>query len=183
LSEFRWYKHVNKSEPITQGDFINKCPVAVPVNVFFDDPEKDKVDLVKYNVIIMSQACDLSNEKIDMVLVCPVWPLTAFGEQSDFFKSTNGKNSLRKGEVSGYHLLNVCDIAGFENEYLVVDLRNVYGVDFKFLTDFAQDQDRLRLLPPYREHLSQAFARFFMRVGLPLDIPKFISDKDKKKSV
>jgi hypothetical protein len=24
----------------------------------------------------------------------------------------------------------------------------------------------LRLLPPYREHLSQAFARFFMRVGL-----------------
>lgn len=25
----------------------------------------------------------------------------------------------------------------------------------------------LYLLPPYREHLSQAFARFFMRVGLP----------------
>ena len=29
------------------------------------------------------------------------------------------------------------------------------------------------LLPPYREHLSQAFARFFMRVGLPLDIAPF----------
>jgi hypothetical protein len=29
------------------------------------------------------------------------------------------------------------------------------------------------LLPPYREHLSQAFARFFMRVGLPVDIPPF----------
>jgi hypothetical protein len=25
----------------------------------------------------------------------------------------------------------------------------------------------------YREHLSQAFARFFMRVGLPIDIQKF----------
>jgi len=33
--------------------------------------------------------------------------------------------------------------------------------------------NRLRLLPPYREHLAQAFARFFMRVGLPADIPKF----------
>jgi hypothetical protein len=29
-----------------------------------------------------------------------------------------------------------------------------------------------RLLPPYREHLSQSFARYFMRVGLPVDIPK-----------
>ena len=26
--------------------------------------------------------------------------------------------------------------------------------------------------PPYREHLAQAFARFFMRVGLPIDIPE-----------
>ncbi len=32
---------------------------------------------------------------------------------------------------------------------------------------------RLRLLPPYREHLAQGFARFFMRVGLPVDIPAF----------
>ncbi len=31
-------------------------------------------------------------------------------------------------------------------------------------------QPRLRLLPPYREHLSQAFARFFMRVGLPVQV-------------
>ncbi|MBD5492017.1 MAG: hypothetical protein HDR16_07880 [Lachnospiraceae bacterium] len=29
---------------------------------------------------------------------------------------------------------------------------------------------RLRLCPPYREHLSQAFARYFMRVGLPVNI-------------
>lgn len=30
--------------------------------------------------------------------------------------------------------------------------------------------EHLRLLPPYREHLSQAFARYFMRVGLPQDL-------------
>jgi len=37
----------------------------------------------------------------------------------------------------------------------------------------ARADDRLRLLPPYREHLSQAFARYFMRVGLPQDIRPF----------
>jgi hypothetical protein len=31
---------------------------------------------------------------------------------------------------------------------------------------------RPQLLPPYREHLSQAFARFFMRVGLPTPVAK-----------
>ena len=29
------------------------------------------------------------------------------------------------------------------------------------------------IIPPIREHLSQAFARFFMRVGLPFNIPPF----------
>jgi hypothetical protein len=58
--------------------------------------------------------------------------------------------------------------------YLVVDFRNVYSVSFDFLTEWVQRKGRrLRLLSPYREHLSQAFARFFMRVGLPVDIPPF----------
>lgn len=38
---------------------------------------------------------------------------------------------------------------------------------------FLRQPKRLRLLPPYREHLAQAFARSFMRVGLPIDIPVF----------
>lgn len=32
---------------------------------------------------------------------------------------------------------------------------------------------RWRLQPPFLEHYSQAFARFFMRVGLPSAIPKY----------
>jgi hypothetical protein len=35
---------------------------------------------------------------------------------------------------------------------------------------------RLRLRPPYREYLAQAFARYFMRVGLPLDANAFESE-------
>ena len=93
---------------------------------------------------------------------------------SDFFKSRKGKEALRQGNVPGYHLLNKCEIDGFETEYLVVDFRSVYSVPFAFLVELARKKGkRLRLLPPYREHLSQAFARFFMRVGLPVDIPSF----------
>ena len=59
-------------------------------------------------------------------------------------------------------------------DYLLVDFRTVYGVHFDTLLDLIRKSTRrLRLLPPYREHLSQGFARFFMRVGLPVEIPPF----------
>ena len=59
-------------------------------------------------------------------------------------------------------------------EVRVVDFRRVYSLPVTFLRRRAtQCGNRIRLLPPYREHLSQAFARFFMRVGFPVDIPPF----------
>ena len=53
----------------------------------------------------------------------------------------------------------------------IVDFGRIFSLPKVFLRQFAATQEkRLRLCPPYREHLSQAFARFFMRVGLPQDI-------------
>ena len=51
----------------------------------------------------------------------------------------------------------------------VVDFHEIYTVPKAFLEKLlcTRKQARLRLRPPYREHLSQAFARYFMRVGLP----------------
>jgi hypothetical protein len=72
------------------------------------------------------------------------------------------------------HLLSASDFAGTVSEIRVVDFRRVSALPLTFLrTRVLTQQRRLRLLPPYREQLSQAFARFFMRVGLPVDIPAF----------
>jgi hypothetical protein len=56
--------------------------------------------------------------------------------------------------------------------YQIVDFHEVFSIPLDFLQAWirSKNTNRLRLLPPYREHLSQAFARFFMRVGLPNDI-------------
>jgi hypothetical protein len=71
-------------------------------------------------------------------------------------------------------LLNRCNLTGFETDYLICDFRSLFGVHLTTLNDLAAQQSpRLRLLPPYREHLAQAFARFFIRVGLPIDVPPF----------
>ena len=172
MEKYQWYEIIDGKEPLLQGDFINSCPIVIPPTAI--ESAKVSAEVIEYDVAIMSQSCDLEQKKIDLVLVCPVWFLSEFEGRSKFFREKSGKEALRQGNVPGYHLLNKCEIKEFERDYLVVDFRSVYSVPFDFILELARKMERrVRLLPPYREHLSQAFARFFMRVGLPVDIPAF----------
>ncbi len=172
MGKYPWYETVSGEEDLWQGDIINLCPIVVPFGTI--ELGTMSAEVIEYDVVVMSQTCDLVQRKLDLVLVCPIWHLSEFENRSDFFKSRTGKEALRRGNAPGYHLLNKCETEGFETDYLVVDFRSVYSVPFDFLVGLAERRgERLRLLPPYREHLSQAFARFFMRVGLPVDIPPF----------
>jgi len=70
--------------------------------------------------------------------------------------------------------LNRCELLGAESDFLVVDFRILFGIKLKSIQELTVGKpSRFGLLPPYREHLAQAFARYFMRVGLPTDIPGF----------
>lgn len=171
--EYPWYEIVDGDEDLLQGDFIRDCPVVIPPS---ETSAGQEVELAvnNYDVIVMSQSCDLVQRNVDLVLVSPFWSLTEFGKKNPHYGTPKGKEALRRGYLPGYHLLDRCQIDGFETDYLVVDFRAVYGVPFDFILEEARKSGRrLRLLPPYREHLSQAFARFFMRVGLPVNIPSF----------
>jgi len=140
--------------------------------------EKDTtplIDIRQYDIVIISQSCDLEQNKLDIVLVCPYISLQVFFEllpQNEQTTKAKRKHfdKLKQGLQPNYHLLNKGEEFGIA-EHLVVDFRNVYGVHLDFLKEHVKETDvRIRLLPPYREHLSQGFARFFMRVGLPQSV-------------
>src|ERR1700688_3434181 len=114
----------------------------------------------------MSHSCDLAHDKLPMIQVCPFWELEVLGQQVEYFRGKRGREEIRRGNVAGYHLLNACPLTELPTGFLVVDFRSqfaVNGLTLKLLA--AGQQPRLRLLPPYREHLAQALARFYMRVG------------------
>jgi hypothetical protein len=68
--------------------------------------------------------------------------------------------------IEGLHLLASPTEPANNRGALVVDFREIYSLPFDDLVSRApQFGPRWRL--PYLEHFSQAFARFFMRVGLP----------------
>jgi hypothetical protein len=79
---------------------------------------------------------------------------------------------IANGYVWNQAFLSRSEIPGLTTEIRVVDFHDVFTVPRSFLETLLESRRlrRLRLLPPYREHLSQAFARFFMRVGLPQPI-------------
>lgn len=169
--KYPWYQSINEGD-LQQGDIIDNCPIVIPPqNIDFEKEAKFKINLI--NSVVLTQSCDLINGKSEIVLVCPYYKLDSFLDKLGI-SSKNKKKSkigeLIKGRLHSYHLLNK-DEEKEINDYLVVDFRNVYGVKFNVLQDLVRKlKERKRLLPPYREHLSQAFARYFMRVGLPQDI-------------
>jgi len=173
---YPWYLSLNNSNELLQGDLLSQCPIVLPpLNI--EAIEDEGVEIETYNVVVMSQSCDLENAKVKFVLVCPFFTFQEYtsslptDEQRSKKAVSKAFANLNQGIQPNYHLLNKDPEKGLD-DYLVVDFRNVYSVHVDFLRGFAgRLSSRTRLLPPYREHLSQAFARFFMRVGLPQNIP------------
>ncbi len=130
------------------------------------------------DAVILSQSCDLALradgdcEATD-VLLCPFFDKAAFSSHPTYRKD-EAWEEVRKGRRPFYHVLNQCKVPGHEQDFALIDFHALFTLSTPLVREFAkQAGDRLRLLPPYREHLSQAFARLFMRVGLPADIPVF----------
>jgi hypothetical protein len=57
------------------------------------------------DVVVLSQACDILNEKIDSIVVCPRWPLSKLIEENRHFLASKARENLRQGKEPSYHLL------------------------------------------------------------------------------
>jgi hypothetical protein len=176
---YPWYEIIQNHGDITQGDIIKDCYIPMPNEQFYfsllkgDKTVSGPINVSNTDVIILSQACDIDHAQIDSIIVCPIWPLFNLVSRSEYYKSKVGKENLRQGKEPAYHLLNEHNSGSYKMPLSIVDFHRIYSLPKDFITNIAnQNCPRLRLLPPYREHLSQAFARYFMRVGLPIDIPK-----------
>jgi hypothetical protein len=122
--------------------------------------------------IVMTQTCDLTNMKNGLVALCPIRSLTKYEDGNPAFRKKGIWEEVRKGRREGLHLLASAEFPDRGREALVIDFREIYSLPIEYLTHRAASvPSRWRLNSPYLEHFSQAFARFFMRVGLPSPVP------------
>ena len=180
LQAYPWFGVIEGDE-LEQGDILESCPVFLPppdLDVHAERPTNATVQWKEQDLIVMSQSCDLVKGRrgIEDVLLCAIWKRSEF-TGGHFLEKDSEMENARKGRFPKVHVLAASTIPGLEREVRVVDFQRVYSLPVPFVRKRAGMARRLRLLPPYREHLSQSFARFFMRVGLPIDIPSFTPKK------
>lgn len=181
---YPWYA-IAEGDVIEQGDIFEDCPIFLPsadIRLPTNEQPELKADFrwELQDVIVLSQSCDLvkDREKLKDVLLCALWKRSELTEGP--LAKDDGMEAARLGRMPGFHVLGESGLEGFARETSIVDFRRVHSLPVPYIRKRAESAPRLRLLPPYREHLSQAFARFFMRVGLPVDIPSFIAQKAKR---
>lgn len=165
---------VKVNEPtLRQGDYLPNCHVPI----FLDPtvgPEPQNVPIDVFNLIIITQSCDLEQSKVRLVAMCPIFPIGDFEKRNIEFKKKGRWNEVRKGRVEGLHMLGAQNNPTNNREAFVVDFREIYSLPFEYLVKHAMGLGpRWRVKSPFLEHFSQSFARFFMRVGLPSTIPEF----------
>ncbi len=170
IRKYPWYEIV-EGDDLAQGDILLDCyavrvaPDTLPSG--FSTTLRAEIEQV--DAIVISQSCDLVNDKINDVLLCAHFDLSKVMEVDPSLKSK--LKQILNGQVYRHTLLPRSDFSECPMGIRIVDFNYVFMLPKQVVRRFAAAQGkRLRLCPPYREHLSQAFARFFMRVGLPQQI-------------
>ena len=140
-------------------------------------PQSRSADLTIHTVdlVIVTQSCDLTNAKNGLVALCPIYSLKVFESVNPSYAKKGHWEEVRKGRREGLHLLASPTDPGNGREAFVTNFREIYSLPFGYLAQHAASLgSRWRLDSPFLEHFSQAFARFFMRVGLPSAVPPIV---------
>jgi len=168
-----WWSEI-KGPTLAQGDYLPRCIVP------FFDPDygtgsDGRVVLVKeYDCIVVTQSCDLENDKAPLVAMCPIMLLANYEIINPASTKKGAWERVRQGRVEGIHLLASMHDSADNRQCFVIDFHEIYSLPIAYLKSHASSlEHRWRLQSPYLEHFSQAFARFFMRVGLPSSIAAF----------
>ena len=169
-----WWKEVSGGE-LAQGDLFPNCRIPVlslKPNTSAEAPLEQ--GSVTADFIVVTQTCDLANNRAQFVALCPIYSLSKFEIVNPEYSRKGKWEGVRKGRVEALHLLASPQYPKDNRQAHVADFGHIVSVPVEYLARHAEAVGtRWRLQSPFLEHFSQSFARFFMRVGLPADIPPF----------
>ena len=181
-----WYEVVSKDSPLGQGDLLFDCPLLVWREESPDLSQGTELTTAPFvewrrrNVVVMTQACDLEHGKVRDVVLSPHFALSDYRQIWSNWMVSRNQNASEKAwkrmceDISDGYVWNLT----FLDQHVdgepstgvrVVDFHQVFTAPRRLIESQIKNP-RLRLRSPYTEYLSQAFARYFMRVGLPQPI-------------
>ncbi len=172
---------------LCQGDILRDVRLLEPTT----SPGSEEIDVAKRDlpyVVVMTQDCDLeqdqdnrSNEKkqdddkyLQAVLLCPAYQslkvktgthLEALGLKMQQIKISRDWDLLKQNSLPRYHFLP--EEPGIQLPELILDFKHFFTSPRAFMYMRYKTHYVTTLGPLFRESLSQRFAYFLSRIGLP----------------
>lgn len=153
------------SEPIDQGDIIQRCPILTIDGFNVLDPANPIADCSLSRVVVLTQTCDLVQGKASRAVVAVCYRAQQVIDEGGL-KASEVKEPVRSARVFGWYFLPAH--AGFSIPELLIDLRQIHTVGLDVLAALCEEGHHdAGINAPYREHLAKHFADTYSRIGLP----------------
>ncbi|MFZ2189363.1 MAG: hypothetical protein WA057_02295 [Candidatus Magasanikiibacteriota bacterium] len=180
-----FYKKHSK-ERFCQGDILRDVKVSIDIPIEWQQSEGNTTDYDLPYCVIMTQDCDLdrdfeskkgekltNNDKhLPTILVCPAYRDLPFyegkhlvGWKMQEYKGKALEKIQKNDEINRCHFLKGDSTLQIPN--LVIDFKHFYTLPTSILYEQYNDIYLATINELFRERLSQRFANYLSRFGLP----------------
>ena len=160
---------VTADSSIKQGDIFFDIPIIAPTPNPEDYTQGNKIQLLieTFDVVVVSQTCDLNKQKIEYVTLCPHWPFSELSERRPEFGKSGLLGNIKKSlRVPRYYYMEECNIEGFERGESIVCFEEILRAPRSLLESYTGG-DRIRLTTEFTYALMYSFGHFFIRPATP----------------
>ena len=152
--DYPWYRLV-ENDSLEQGDIFSACQVLEPTLSRIEDGAESDID-----AIARIRCADHSTNPAIWLMAS--WKpsglslLVASGlrAQDDFFHAPAKAEKISGAAMFPVCMLAACDLPGFASPVRIAELQASVWSTPRLCNGLAAVNPRLRLLPPYREHLA-----------------------------
>ena len=157
------YERLLVGDALSQGDILDKCPLLLWEMMPSPTGFEPAAATIRVRAVVLTQACDLAQEKATRVLVAVVHSARHLVDRGVVTAKTI-RDQIRTHRVYGWYFLP----KGPAVEESIVNLRNLHTIPRAMLEQLAREGKRVcRICTPYREHLAQHFSTTYSHIGLP----------------
>lgn len=178
-----WYEETQDKDKIHQGEILLGLQIYNTIRPKKVD-DNYCVEETKADCIVISQACDLDNKKIENVMLADLIDIDVFirsliEQNNDPLKTpknklkdaTNYIVDMNKGFQPRFHLLKSKDSGNIMFNFKVIDFSRINTVLYDEILAFKQNTGvTITIKTPYREYIGQCFGNFYSKIGLPIGI-------------
>lgn len=138
-----WWVSTNGRQ-LAQGDLLPNCHVPWFVSTA-QNQDGSPLDVeVKYQrLIIVTQSCDLENNKVDFVALCPIHTLSEFCITNPHYEQSKNWESVRLGKQHSLHMLASFDCPIDNRQSLVVDFGQIVSLPIDYLSTHAESLETI----------------------------------------